>query len=107
MREVLEGLIAHACTLSKVKSVPMNLAIMGMKITSTLGLSPLGAYHALMYGRSMYFDITKARTELGWQPKYSNEEMFAQSYDWYLATGNGCWPLAVAAIIAAPSNRAF
>ncbi len=84
MREVLEGLIAHAGTPSKVKSVPMNLAIMGMKITSTLGLSPLGAYHALMYGRSMYFDITKARTELGWQPKYSNEEMFAQSYDWYL-----------------------
>ncbi len=85
MREVLEGLIAHAGTRSRVKSVPMNLAILGMKITSTLGLSPLGAYHALMYGRSMYFDITRARTELGWQPKYSNEEMFAQSYDWYLA----------------------
>ena len=37
-----------------------------------------------MYGRSLYFDIVKARTELGWQPRFSNSEMFAQSYDWYL-----------------------
>ncbi|HVU37827.1 MAG TPA: hypothetical protein VHC95_05790, partial [Opitutales bacterium] len=51
---------------------------------NTVGLSPLGPYHALMYGRSLYFDIAKARTELGWKPQYSNEEMFVQSYKWYL-----------------------
>lgn len=38
-----------------------------------------------MYGRSMYFDITKAQRELGWQPRFSNNEMFVQSYDWYVA----------------------
>lgn len=84
MREVLEALCEHAQTGSKVKSVPMAPAVFGMKITSKLGLSPLGAYHALMYGRSMYFDITKAQVELGWQPKYSNTEMFIDSYEWYL-----------------------
>jgi dTDP-D-glucose 4,6-dehydratase len=56
-----------------------------MNVTSRLGLSPLGAYHALMYGRSMYFDITKAQQLLGWQPEYSNEQMFVDSYEWYLA----------------------
>ena len=56
-----------------------------MQITSALGLSPLGAYHALMYGRSLYFDIRKAQRELRWQPRFSTDEMFAQSYDWYLA----------------------
>jgi len=30
-------------------------------------------------------DISKAQRELNWQPRYSTNEMFAQSYDWYLA----------------------
>jgi nucleoside-diphosphate-sugar epimerase len=84
MREVLEELCAHAKTGSKVKSVAMKPAISFMNLTSALGLSPLGPYHALMYGRSLYFDITKAQTELGWKPRFSNNEMFVQSYDWYL-----------------------
>jgi nucleoside-diphosphate-sugar epimerase len=85
MREVLEALCRHAATGSKVTSVPMAPAVFGMKLMSRLGLSPLGAYHALMYGRSLYFDTTKARTELGWRPRYSNEEMVRESYDWYVA----------------------
>ncbi|MDP6126442.1 MAG: hypothetical protein QGH20_11900, partial [Candidatus Latescibacteria bacterium] len=36
------------------------------------------------YGRSMYFDITKAKDELEWAPEFSNVEMFCQSYDWYV-----------------------
>jgi nucleoside-diphosphate-sugar epimerase len=88
MRDVLECLCEHAGTGSKVKSVPMTPAILLMNITSTLGVSPLGAYHSLMYGRSMYFDVSKARSELGWQPKYSNNEMFIQSYEWYLKNRN-------------------
>jgi nucleoside-diphosphate-sugar epimerase len=85
MRDTLEGLCAHAATGSQVKSVPLRPAQRAMDLTSALGLSPLGPYHALMYGRSLYFDITKASTELGWQPVFSNAEMFADSYDWYLA----------------------
>lgn len=84
MRETLEHLCAHAKTGSKVRSIPMMPAVVFMNLTSALGLSPLGPYHALMYGRSLYFDISKAQKELGWQPRFSNNEMFAQSYDWYL-----------------------
>lgn len=84
MRAALEHICRHAGTKSKVRQVPMTPAIWGMNITSALGLSPLGPYHALMYGRSLYFDIRKAQSELGWHPRYSNEEMLAQSYDWYL-----------------------
>jgi nucleoside-diphosphate-sugar epimerase len=84
MREALEALCVHAGTGSRVVSVPMSLAVAGMRLTSALGLSPLGPYHWLMYGRSLYFDVTRARSELGWMPKWSNEEMICQSYDWYL-----------------------
>jgi nucleoside-diphosphate-sugar epimerase len=83
MREALEGLCRHAGTGSRVKRVPLAPAVWGMKLTSLLGLSPLGPYHALMYGRSLYFDVARARAELDWQPRHSNEEMMAQSYDWY------------------------
>jgi hypothetical protein len=62
----------------------MKPAIWMMQLTSALGLSPLGPYHALMYGRSLYFDTRRATSELGWHPKYSNAEMLQESYDWYL-----------------------
>ena len=84
MRAVLEHLCAHAKTGSKVRGVPMAPAVALMNFTSALGLSPLGPYHSLMYGRSMYFDISRAKRELGWAPRFSNEEMFVQSYEWYL-----------------------
>jgi nucleoside-diphosphate-sugar epimerase len=85
MRSLLEGLCAHAGTGSRVRSVPFWPAVLAMKATSALRLSPLAPYHALMYGRSMYFDIGRATTALGWRPRYSNDEMIRDSFDWYLA----------------------
>jgi nucleoside-diphosphate-sugar epimerase len=85
MRETLEALCRHAGTGSRVKSVPIQPAVWAMKITSALGLSPLGAYHALMYGRAMYFGLDRATRELGWKPRWSNDEMLIESYEWYLA----------------------
>lgn len=85
MREALEHLCSRAGTGSKVKSLPMRPVVSAMNFFSRLGVSPLGPYHALMYGRSLYFDISKAQTKLGWAPRYSNEEMFIESYEWYLA----------------------
>ena len=83
MRETLEGLCTHAATGSQVYSVPMGLVVGVMKLTSALRLSPLGPYHSLMYGRSLYFDIARPKAELGWQPRWSNVEMICESYDWY------------------------
>jgi len=84
MRDVLENLCRYAGTGSRVKSLPMWAVAPSMKVSSALGISPLAAYHSLMYGRSMYFDIRKACVELGWKPLYSNDAMFRDSYDWYV-----------------------
>jgi nucleoside-diphosphate-sugar epimerase len=84
LRDVLEAVCKFAGTGSRVKSLPSSLIVPAMKACSTFGLSPLGPYHSLMYGRSIYFDTTKARAVLGWSPKYSNEEMFVESYCWYM-----------------------
>jgi len=85
MRQTLEGLCKHAGTGSSVYSLPMAPLELAMRVTSAVGLSPLGPYHSLMYGRSLYFDIDKARRELDWEPARSNEEMICESYDWYRA----------------------
>jgi nucleoside-diphosphate-sugar epimerase len=84
MRETLEGLVRHAGTGSRVVGVPMAPAVAMMNVSSRAGVSPLGAYHSLMYGRAMYFDVAKAKRELRWAPKHGNVEMFCDSYDWYL-----------------------
>ncbi len=84
MRETLEGLVRHAGTGSRVRSIPMSAAVIAMNVTSALGLSPLGSYHSLMYGRSLYFETSRAERELSWSPQYGNVEMFCQAYDWYV-----------------------
>ena len=38
-----------------------------------------------MYAQSMWFDIDHVVDALGWAPRWSTDEMFAQSYDWFLA----------------------
>jgi nucleoside-diphosphate-sugar epimerase len=84
MYELLNFLISASNSKSKIKSIPLKLAEIAMNMTSFLGISPLGPYHSLMYGRSMYFDISKAKKELGFAPKYSNNQMFLESYRWYI-----------------------
>ena len=88
MRSLLEDLIAHAGTSSKIKSLPSKLIVPGMNLASKMGVSPLGAYHAMMYGKSMYFDVSKAEKELNWSSKYSNKDMIIESYEWYVKNRN-------------------
>ncbi|MEZ5255327.1 MAG: NAD-dependent epimerase/dehydratase family protein [Ilumatobacteraceae bacterium] len=85
MRESLESVVAHAQTGSKVRSLPARPASWGMHAAASLGLAPFAPYHWIMYSKSMWFDIEHAREQLGWQPRWSNQEMFAQSYDWFVA----------------------
>ncbi|HVW24686.1 MAG TPA: NAD-dependent epimerase/dehydratase family protein [Polyangiaceae bacterium] len=85
MRELLEGLVAHAATGSPIRALPFRPTQIAMAVTSKLRLSPLGDYHTLMYGREMYFDMSATTEALGFVPRYSNAEMIAESYDWYVA----------------------
>ena len=84
MREILQFLIDKSNKNSKIKSFKSKYIIPLMHLSSKLGISPLGPYHAMMYGKSMYFDITKSQKILDWTPKYSNNEMIFQSYNWYV-----------------------
>lgn len=84
MRETLQSLCDHAGTGSQVRSLPARPASAAMRLAAGLHLAPFAPYHWIMYSRSMWFDIAHVTDALGWTPRYSNEEMFAHSYDWYL-----------------------
>ena len=85
MRETLQALVDHAGTGSEVRSLPVAPAAAAMRVLATLGMAPFAPYHWLLYGRSLWFDVTRARTELGWEPTHSNASMIIESYEWFLA----------------------
>ena len=89
MHETLAALCTHAGTGATVRSLPARPAAWAMRASAGLRLTPFAPYHWLMYAHSMWFDIDHVRTALEWAPRWSNDEMFAQSYDWFLAHRDG------------------
>jgi nucleoside-diphosphate-sugar epimerase len=85
MRATLQALVDHAQTGSRVRSLPVAPARFGMHALATLGLAPFAPYHWLLYSESLFFDVTKARTELGWEARHSNASMVIESYEWFRA----------------------
>ena len=85
MGEALEHLCQHAGTGAQVRRLPAGPAAAAMHASAALRLTPFAPYHWLMYARSMWFDIEHVREQLGWTPRWSTDEMFAQSYDWFVA----------------------
>jgi nucleoside-diphosphate-sugar epimerase len=85
MRDTLQALVDHASTGARIRSLPVVPARAAMRALSGAGLAPFAPYHWLLYGESLWFDVTKARTELGWEPMHSNASMLVESYKWYLA----------------------
>ncbi len=55
-----------------------------MRAAAAMHLAPFAPYHWLMYSKSLWFDISHVEDALGWRPRYSNSEMLADSYDWFL-----------------------
>jgi hypothetical protein len=60
------------------------LTIAALGVLDKLGLSPLAPWHYLTYHKPFYFDVSKLLA-LGWKPRYSNDEMLRESYDWFRA----------------------
>jgi nucleoside-diphosphate-sugar epimerase len=83
MRQTLQAVVDHAGTGSRVMGVPMAPAALGMRVLGTVGLAPFAPYHWLLFGKSLWFDTTRAAQELGWEAKHSNEAMIIESYDWW------------------------
>lgn len=81
LREVYEHVIDRAGTAARVASLPKAPALAAMRIASALKVSPLGPYQQRMIAESFMFDTAKIKTELGWRPTLTNEEMLYKAYE--------------------------
>ncbi len=85
LREAYRNLIAHAGTGSRVVALPVAPSIAALRLLDWMRLSPLAPWHYLTYHKPFFFDVAPL-LRLGWKPRYSNDEMFAESYDDFLAS---------------------
>lgn len=84
LNDCLGNLIKHAGTKSKVRHLPKGLTVGTLQLLDNLGLSPLAPWHYLTYGEDFYFDVQHI-LDLGWKPKYSNDQMLIEAYDNFVA----------------------
>lgn len=80
----LEALIRHAGTASKVQSTNAFIVRNILRIVDWMKISPLVDWHYKTPHKPFYFDSTKAKTMLGWEPKRGNVSMLTETYDWYM-----------------------
>jgi nucleoside-diphosphate-sugar epimerase len=85
VREDLEALIRYAEKKSKIISIPPRPAAFILGLFDSLNLAPFTPWHYKTPHKPFYFDISKAKRVLGWQPQMSNFDLLRESYDWYLS----------------------
>ncbi|WP_158789445.1 NAD(P)-dependent oxidoreductase [Granulicella sp. L46] len=83
MRGMYESVIRAAGSKSRVASLPRKPTVAMMQLAHRLKVSPLGPYHYRMIAESFVFDTQRIRTELGWTPTLTNEEMMLRAFSYY------------------------
>ena len=84
MFETINSVIKHASSSSVIKNVDKNFFLNTAYFLSKINLIPLQEYHFKVYGKSVYFDISKAKKILNWQPKISFKSLVNEMVDYDL-----------------------
>lgn len=84
MQEAYTALINYAGTGATVSSLPRWPTKFGMWGLDKLDLSPLTTFHYKTIDKDFYFDISKVKNDLNWEPNDSNSDCLRRGYTWYL-----------------------
>lgn len=85
MAEDYQAVLDEAGFGKKIICFPAEPVIIVLRILDKLKLSPLYPWVYETASKDSFVSIDKAKTQLGWQPKYSNKDAMVRNYRWYLA----------------------
>jgi nucleoside-diphosphate-sugar epimerase len=80
----LSALIARVGSRSRLQPVPVWAIRSVLKPLDAIGRSPFNEWHWRSAPESFYFDVSKAREELGWEPKRTNVDALENAYGHYV-----------------------
>ena len=85
LREDFQAVLDDAGHGGKIRSIPVAPAIAALRVLERLKLSPLYPWIYETVTEDSFVSIDKARTELGWEPQFSNQDALVRNYRWYVA----------------------
>ena len=84
VREDLEGLIERVGSTARLQPVPAAAIRAVLRPLDAIGRSPFNEWHWRSAPESFYFDISRARDELEWEPRRTNVDALENAYRHYV-----------------------
>lgn len=88
LREDFQAVLDDAGYGRHIRSLPVAPALWALRILERAKLSPLYPWIYETVTEDSFVSIDKARTQLGWTPRYSNKDALVRNYRWYLANAD-------------------
>jgi nucleoside-diphosphate-sugar epimerase len=83
LREDFQAVFDAAGHQRRIRSLPVAPALWALRVLERAKLSPLYPWIYETVTEDSFVSIDKARTELGWDPAFSNKAALVRNYDWY------------------------
>lgn len=84
MREDYQAVLDRAGFGKKIRGLPAAPAILMLRVLEALKLSPLYKWVYETASKDSFVSIEKAEQQLGFRPRYSNQQALLRNYQWYL-----------------------
>jgi nucleoside-diphosphate-sugar epimerase len=85
MREDYQAVLDRAGKGRRIIGFPAAPAIWGLRTLEALGVSPLYKWVYETASKDSFVAIDKAERQLGFTPKYSNQDALLRNFEWYIA----------------------
>ncbi len=83
LREDFQAVFDAAGHQRRIRSLPVAPALWALRVLERAKLSPLYPWIYETVTEDSFVSIDKARTDLGWDPEFSNKAALVRNYDWY------------------------